>query len=81
MRYLLALICPPVALLACRRYGQAAVVAALYLGGFASLHWGVGFLLLFICMLWAANAVGDERAAAESARFIRTIRPIRAYRG
>ncbi len=81
MRYLLALLCPPAALLACRRPRQAMAALILWLVGLASIGWGVGVVILFGCILWAANAVGDHRAAIDAARFIRTVKPIRTVRG
>lgn len=80
MRYLLALVCPPAALLACRRPRQAAFVLILCLTGVASWRWGIGVLLLFWAVLWAVNAVGDDRAAHISARFVRSVKPIRPAR-
>ncbi len=76
MRYLLALVCPPLALLVCRRRGQALICSGLCLAGLVSARWGPGVLLLFGCILWAVNAVGDDRAAAVSDRFIRAVKPI-----
>ncbi len=76
MRYLLALICPPLALLLCRRRGQSLVCLILCFAALASMRWGIGVLLLFGCILWAFNVVGDDRAAAMSDRFIRTVKPI-----
>ena len=81
MRYLLALVCPPAALLACHRPWQAGVVLLLCLAGLASWGWGVGILLLCWAILWAANGVGDDRAAAASKQFIRAVRPVRSARG
>lgn len=76
MRYLLALVCPPLALFLCNRRGQALVCLGLCLAGIASASWGLGVLSLFGCILWAVNAVGDDRAAAVSERFIRSVKPI-----
>lgn len=80
MNDLLALICPPAALLGCRRPWQAMLSLILCLAGLASVRWGVGVVLLLGCILWACNAVGDDRAAQVSARFIRTVKPIRTVR-
>ena len=80
MRYLLALICPPAALLACHRPWQSLVVLLLWVVGLATTGWGVGLLLLFASILWASNGVGDERAAQESARFVRSVTPIPTVR-
>ena len=81
MRYLLALVCPPLALFLCHRSSEAAIALILCLVGLASMSWGVGILVIFGCMLWAVNAVGNDRAAAVSARFIRQVKPIRTIRG
>ena len=81
LRYLFALICPPMALLLCHRGWQASFALILCLLGLASVRWGVGILVLFGCILWAVNAVGDDRAAAVSARFVWTVKPIRTIRG
>ena len=81
MRYLLALVCPPAAIGLCGGRWRAVVAVGLCLLGIASIRWGVGIVLLFGCILWAMHDVGDSRAAAKSARFIRTVKPIRFYRG
>ena len=79
MRYLLALICPPAALWRCRRWGQAIFAAIAWLAGLATLRWGIGFISIFFCMMWATNAVGDDRAAAVTARFVRSLREARMH--
>lgn len=81
MRYLLALICPPLALLLCHRPWQAGVALALLVVGLATFWWGVGALILFGIIIWAMNAVSDQIAAREISRFVRTVKPIRTYRG
>ncbi len=76
MRYLLALICPPAALLVCERPWQALLSLIFCLAGLASVHWGVGLVGLLGCILWASNVVGNDQASEVSARFIRTVKPI-----
>ena len=80
MRYLLALICPPLALWMCHRPWQAAVALGLCLAGVATFWWGVGILILGGTMAWALNAVSDEGAARATRQFIRTVKPIRMTR-
>ena len=80
MRYLLALICPPAALLACHRPGQAIVALILFVAACLTIRWGLGLLLLVGCILWAVNVVGSGRAAEVSAEFVRTVKPFRTVR-
>lgn len=77
MRYILALICPPLALLIAHRPVQAAVALVLAAVGIATFWWGVGALILAGLIFWALNAVSDASAARETSRFIRTVKPIR----
>ena len=60
MRYLMALICPPLALLTCHRTTQAAVASVLYVFAIATARWGIGVFVEFFLVLWATNIVGDE---------------------
>ena len=80
MRYLLALICPPAALLACHRPVQAWITGLLGLVGIMLGSWGAALLVWFGCILWAMTAVGDDRAAQDSAQFIRSVKPIPTVR-
>ncbi len=76
MRYALAMFCPPLALLICRRPFQAIASAILFAVAIVTAHWGIGALLDFFLILWATNAVGDDQAGRESRAFIETVKPI-----
>ena len=76
MRYMLAVVCPPLALLTCRRPCQAIVSAILFALAIATARWGIGAFLDFFLILWATNAVGDEQAGREAQAFIKTVKPI-----
>jgi len=76
MRYLLALLCPPLALLACKKRFQAIPSAVFYGLAIATARYGVGALIEFFLMLWAIRAVGDRDADRESRAFIGTVEPI-----
>ena len=81
MRYILAMFCPPLALLTSRRPWQAAVSAILFAVAIATAGYhGVGAVLDFFLILWASNAVGDEIAAREARDFIKTVKPIPVIR-
>jgi len=80
MRYLLALICPPLALLTCKRWFQAIPCTILYALAIASARYGIGALIEFFLILWAFNVVGDEKAGVEARAFIRTVEPIPVIR-
>ena len=80
MLYLLALICPPAALFASHRRWQGMLALVLCIVGFAWLDLVVGLIVLAGCILWAVHVVDDDRAAAVSARFIQTVKPIRTIR-
>jgi hypothetical protein len=80
MRYFLAVICPPLALLSSRRWFQAIPGTILY--GLA-LDWmesGVGALLMFFLILWAFRVVGERNAEVEARTFVRTVEPIPVIR-
>jgi hypothetical protein len=76
MRYALAMFCPPLALMISRRPFQAIACAILFAAAIATARWGVGAFLDFFLILWATNAVGDEKAGREARAFIRTVKPI-----
>jgi hypothetical protein len=81
MRYILAVFCPPLALLTTRRPWQAVVSAILFAIAIATAGFhGVGAVLDFFLILWASNAVGDEIAAREAREFIKTVKPIPVVR-
>ena len=80
MRYILALFCPPLALMACRRWFQAAAAAILFALAVATARSGVGALVEFFLVLWAFRVVGEDGAAREARAFIRTVRPVRIRR-
>ena len=81
MRYLVALFCPPLALLACGRSHQAIINLILCLVGVATARWGLGIIALMAAVMWAINAVGDDRASLRTDEFVRTVKPIRTWRG
>ena len=76
MRYILAMFCPPLALLTCRRPTQAATCAILFIVAVATAEQGIGAVLDFFLILWATNAVGDENADREAQAFKETVNPI-----
>jgi len=80
MKYLLALICPPLALMSCKRWFQAIPCTALYGLAIATASIGVGALIEFFLILWAFNQVGDEKAGREARAFVRTVEPIPVIR-
>jgi len=80
MRYILAVICPPLALLTCKRWFQAAVCSTLYALAIVWAESGFGALIEFFLILWAVNAVGDEKAGREAQTFIKTVEPIPVIR-
>lgn len=77
MRYLIALICPPLALVLSRRWVAAGVVLGLFGWGLLTFRDGWGTVPLLVAILWAIHAVGDADADAESRRFVRSVRPLR----
>jgi len=76
MRYALAMFCPPLALLISHRRYQAVAAAVLYAVAIVTARWGIGVLIEFFLILWATNAVGDEKAGREAQAFIKTVKPI-----
>ena len=76
MRYLLALVCPPLALLACRKWIQAIPATFLFGLALATAQSGVGAFIDFVVILWAFYAVGDEDARREARAFIKTVQRI-----
>ena len=76
MRYVLALLCPPLGLLACERRFQAISAAILFVLAIATARWGVGIVIEFFLILWASNAAGDYDAAREALAFVGTVKPI-----
>ncbi len=76
MRHVLALICPPLALLACHRTKQAVVSLVLFFVAIATARWGVGVFLDIVLVLWAMRVVGSEIADREVQAFIKTVKPI-----
>jgi hypothetical protein len=76
MRYVLALICPPLALLACRKWFQAIPAAVLYGLAIVTARYGVGALIEFFLILWAFRAVSDCVANLEARTFTETVKPI-----
>jgi hypothetical protein len=80
MRYALAVVCPPLALMVCRRPNQAMASAILFALAIVTAAWGVGAAIDFFLILWATNAVGDEEASVEARAFIKTVKPIPVIR-
>lgn len=80
MRYILAVICPPLALLVCKRWFQAIVSAIFYALAIVTAPYGFGAVIDFFLILWAFNAVGDEKAGREAREFIKTVQPIPVIR-
>jgi hypothetical protein len=76
MRYALALVCPPLALLTCKRWVQAIPSAILYALAIAWAKYGFGALIEFVLILWAFNVVGDEKAGRDARAFVKTVEPI-----
>jgi hypothetical protein len=76
MRYALALICPPLALLACKKWFQAIPSAVLYGTAIITARYGIGALIEFFLILWAFRAVSDTIAIREALRFAKTVKPI-----
>ena len=76
MRYLLAIFCPPLALLTCHRPWKAIAAAFLYALAIFTARWGVGVFIDFCLILWATHAVGDEQAGREVRAFVKTVQPI-----
>ena len=80
MRYALAFLCPPIALLACRRWYQAIPAAVLFGLVIATAKYGVGAVVDFFLILWASHEVGAEDARRESSDFVRTVKPVPVIR-
>ncbi len=71
MRYTLAVICPPLAFVACGKRLRAAVAAVLFVAAVATARIGVGVAIDFLLVLWAFAAVGDHDAHREAVAFIK----------
>lgn len=80
MRYILAVFCPPLALLVCKRWFQATCSAILFAVAIASAPYGIGAVIDFFLILWAVNVVGDDKADREAQEFIKTVEPIPVIR-
>ena len=80
MRYAFALVCPPLALLGCRRWFQAVPCAILYALAIATARYGIGALVEFFLILWAINVVSDEKAGRQARAFVKTVKPIPVIR-
>jgi hypothetical protein len=80
MRYFLAVICPPLALLLSRRWFQAIPATLLYALAIAWAESGFGVLIEFFLILWAFRIVGERNAEVETRAFARTVRPIPVIR-
>ena len=80
MRYAMAFVCPPLALLGCRRKFQAIPSAILYALAIASANFWIGASIDFLLILWAVRVVVDEQADRESRAFVETVEPIPVIR-
>ncbi len=80
MNYLLALLCPPLAFVACRKWAQAALAAILFGLAVATARSGLGAAIEFVAILWAFHAVGDEDARREARAFVKTVHQIPVIR-
>ncbi len=80
MNYTLAVICPPLAFAACKKWVQAVPATLLFVLAIATAQYGVGALVDFFLILWASRMVGDEQARRESRAFIRTVKPVPVIR-
>ena len=76
MLYLLAVFCPPLALLACRKWFQAIPSAVLYALAIFTARYGIGAVIDFCLILWAFRVVGDSQAEVEAQVFSKTVKPI-----
>ncbi len=80
MRYIFAVLCPPMALVACGKWLQAIPAAILFGLAIVTARFGVGALIEFFLILWASNVIGDEDARREARAFTQTVRPIPVVR-
>ncbi len=80
MRYLTAVLCPPLALVLCRRWFQAIASLALFALAIDWIDNGIGALLDFFLILWAFRVVGERNAAVETREFVQTVEPIPVIR-
>ncbi len=76
MRYMLALLCPPAAFLACKKWGQAIPAAISFGLAIATAQSGIGVVIDFVLILWAFHAVGDDDARREARTFAKTVHQI-----
>jgi hypothetical protein len=76
MRYLFAVLCPPLALLSSRRWFQAIPSSILYGLAIVWMESGFGALIDFFLILWAFRVVGERYAEVETQAFVRTVEPI-----
>lgn len=80
MNYLIALICPPLALAVIGRPSRAFAAAALLLIAAATWASGPGVVLAAFTILWACRDVGDRYAERELEEFHRLCREADAQR-
>ena len=80
MRYALAFVCPPLALLGCKRRFQAIPSAVLYALAIASANFWIWAFIEFFLVLWAIHAVVDAEAGREARAFVETVEPIPVIR-
>lgn len=80
MRYLTAMLCPPLALWLAHRRFQAVPSALLYTLAIFWMESGVGALIAFFLVLWAFRVVGEQKAEVEARAFVKTVDPIPVIR-
>ncbi len=80
MRYLIAMLCPPLALAMCRRWFQAVLATILYGLAIVGMESGVGLLIDFFLILWAFRILGERSAELEARAFVRAVEPIPVIR-
>lgn len=74
MRYLFAIIAPPVALLICGKPVQFVVNLVLWLASFPLLFlFGSGFILWFVCMIHALAVCGAKRQDKQLNKLVKAI--------
>lgn len=80
MFFILALICPPLAMVLCGARVRAVVAILILATAVMVFGWFAGLIVEFALILWAANVVGDARAHRTAQEFGRTVRPIPVIR-
>ncbi len=71
MRYILALLCPPLAMARARKPLRAIASALIVVAAAFTWSSGLGFVLLAVDMAWACRVAGDSYAEEELSEFLR----------